>query len=236
LKEKRDKVKKVELNMKKYCRILIFSVISFLLLSISGCWNYTEVDDMAIVAGVAIDKNKQDGKLQLTAELVDTQTGSNNTQQGFKMLSMTGETMFEIVRNMISMTGKKLFWSHAKAIIFSEEMAREGLVKVVDWYSRDTETRSDVYIFVSGQKTAREILNLNSTTQSIMSFELAQMMKDERYTATAPVMEIWDFVDRLESDGASAIAPLIIINEKMDKRMSVWMEQLYLKGIVWLGN
>lgn len=109
---------------------------------------------MSIVSGVAIDKNEQDGKLQLTAELVDTQTGSNNTQQDFRMISMTVETMFEIVRNMISMTGTKLFWSHMKVIIFSEEIAREGLVKVVDWYSRDTETRSDVYICISGRETA----------------------------------------------------------------------------------
>lgn len=41
------------------------------------------------------------------------------------MISMTVETMFEIVRNMISMTGTKLFWSHMKVIIFSEEIARE---------------------------------------------------------------------------------------------------------------
>ncbi|MNB76954.1 Spore germination protein B3 precursor [compost metagenome] len=199
--------------MTKYYSIFNISVLVLLLLSISGCWNYAEVDDLAIVAGVAIDKNNEDNKLQLTAELVDTQSGMNNSSSGFKMISLSGDTMFEIVRNMISMTGKKLFWSHAKVIIFSEEIARGGLVKVVDWYSRDTETRSDVYIFVSGQETAREILNLNRTTQAIMSFELAQMMKDEIFTSTAPVMEIWDFVDRLESDGASAIAPLIIIND-----------------------
>lgn len=200
--------------MKAVRRLSAVLLSLFLLLSISGCWNYAEVDDMAIVAGVAIDKNEADGKLLLTAELVDTNGGLDKTQAGFKMVSLSGDTMFEIVRNIISMTGRKLFWSHAKAIIFSEEVARDGLIKVVDWYSRDTETRSDVYIFVSGEKTAREVLNLNSTTGTIISFELAQMMRDEQHTSSAPTVEIWDFIDKLETTGINAIAPIIKTHER----------------------
>lgn len=187
-------------------------LILLLSLGLTGCWNYAEVDDMAVVAGVAIDKT-EDGKLLLTAELVNTGGATDKAQAGYKMVSLSGDTMFEIVRNMISMTGKKLFWSHAKVIIFSEEAAREGLVKVIDWYSRDTETRSDVYIFISGEKSAREVLNLNSTTESILSFELAQMMRDEKYISSAPAVEIWDFVDKLESSGIHATAPIIHVHK-----------------------
>ncbi|KUP24764.1 Ger(x)C family spore germination protein [Paenibacillus sp. DMB5] len=190
--------------------VLLAAVIIF---SLTGCWNYTEIDDMSIVAGVALDKNKPDNNIQLTVEMVDTQGGLQDNQTGFKMMSLTGDTIFNIARNMISLTGRKLFWSHAKVIIISEELAREGLVKVIDWYSRDTETRADVFIFVSGEKNAREVLNLNSSKKTIMSFELAQMMKDELFTGTAPVVEIWDFIDKLETPGKNAIAPLISISE-----------------------
>lgn len=184
-----------------------------MLFSLTGCWNYSEIDDMSIVAGVALDKNKADNNIQMTVEMVDTQGGLQDNQTGFKMLSLTGDTIFSIARSMISLTGRKLFWSHAKVIIISEELAREGLVKVIDWYSRDTETRADVFIFVAGEKNAREVLNLNHTNKTIMSFELAQMMKDEPFTGTAPVVEIWDFIDKLETPGKSAIAPLITISE-----------------------
>ncbi|MEK4848391.1 Ger(x)C family spore germination protein [Paenibacillus sp. FSL H7-0756] len=199
-------------SLPRGCTSLI-SLLLLLSLGLTGCWNYAEVDDMAIVAGVAIDKN-EDGKLLLTAEIVDTGGSADKAQAGYKMVSLSGNTMFEIVRNMISMTGKKLFWSHAKAIIISEEAAREGLVKVIDWYSRDTETRSDVFIFVSGEKTAREILNMKSTTEAILSFELAQMMRDEKYTNNAPTVEIWDFIDKLETSGINATAPIIHIHRK----------------------
>lgn len=196
-------------------RSLLLLLLSLLpLFSLSGCWNYSEIDDMSIVAGVAVDKNPADGKLLLTAELIDTSGGVDKTQAGFKMITLSGDTMFEIVRNMISMTGKKLFWSHAKCIILSEEVAREGLIKAIDWYSRDTETRSDVFVFVSGEKTAREILDLNRTKGTVISFELAQLMRDEKHISSAPVVEIWDFIDKLETRGYNAVAPMIYVHEK----------------------
>ncbi|MEK4513018.1 Ger(x)C family spore germination protein [Paenibacillus sp. FSL K6-2524] len=195
-------------------RLLQILIVLFSLVAISGCWNYVEVDDLSIVAGVAIDKNPADGKLLLTVELIDTKGGTKQTQAGYKTISLTGDTMFEIVRNMISMTGKKLFWSHAKVIIISEEVARsDGVIRFIDWYTRDTETRADVFIFVSKEKTAREILDLQSTMESITSFELAQMMRDEKYVSSAPTVEIWDFIDKLESRGKCAIAPLVYIHQ-----------------------
>lgn len=200
--------------MKTVSKILSALLSVAMLISLSGCWNYTEIDDMSIVAGVAIDKNKEENNLQLTVEMVDTQGGMQQSQASFKMISLTGNTIFDIARNMISVTGKKLFWSHAKVIILSEEVAREGLIKVIDWYSRDTETRADVFVFVSNEKNAREVLNLNSETKTILSYELAQMMRDEIFTSTAPVVEIWDFIDKLETLGNNAVAPLIDISEK----------------------
>ncbi|OMD95980.1 Ger(x)C family spore germination protein [Paenibacillus odorifer] len=200
--------------MSKLKRILLIVISMMLLICNTGCWNYFEIDDMSIVAGVAIDKGKKDGQLLVTTEIVDTKEGMKSSQAGFKMITLAGETMFDIVRGMISITGKKLFWSHSKAIILSEEIAREGVTKVIDWYNRDTETRSDVYIFVAKEKSAQEIISLSSSTESIMSYALAQQMRTEKNVSTAPVVEIWDFIDKLEASGEYAIAPLIYVHEQ----------------------
>lgn len=195
-------------------KVILASISLILLISITGCWNYSEVDDISIIAGVGIDKGEKEGELAVTVEIVDTKEGSKSSQTGFKMLTLSGKTIFDIVRGMISITGKKLFWSHSKAIVISEEVAREGVIKVVDWYNRDTETRSDVYIFVSKEKTAQEVISLSSVTESIMAYALAQQMRSEKNVNTAPVVEIWDFVDKLEASGEFAMAPLIYIHEQ----------------------
>ncbi|WP_313639926.1 Ger(x)C family spore germination protein [Paenibacillus sp.] len=195
-------------------KVTLAFISLILLLSVTGCWNYSEVDDISIVAGVGIDKGESKGELAVTVEIVDTKEGSKSSQTGFKMLTLSGKTIFDIVRGMISITGKKLFWSHSKAIVLSEEVAREGVIKVIDWYYRDTETRSDVYIFVSKEKTAQEVISLSSVTESIMAYALAQQMRSEKNASTAPVVEIWDFIDKLEAYGEYAVAPLIYIHEQ----------------------
>jgi spore germination protein KC len=200
------------MNMLKKVILAFISLI--LLISVTGCWNYSEVDDISIVAGVGIDKGESEGELSVTVEIVDTKEGMKSSPAGFKILTLSGKTIFEIARGIISITGKKLFWSHSKVIVLSEEVAREGVIKVIDWYNRDTETRSDVYIFVSKEKTAKEVISLSSVTESITAFALAQQMRSEKNVSTAPVVEIWDFIDKLEASGEFAMAPLINIHEQ----------------------
>ncbi|WP_340006526.1 Ger(x)C family spore germination protein [Paenibacillus sp. FSL K6-0276] len=195
-------------------KVILAFISLILLISVTGCWNYSEVDDISIVAGVGIDKGESEGELSVTVEIVDTKEGMKSSPAGFKILTLSGKTIFEIARGIISITGKKLFWSHSKAIVLSEEVAREGVIKVIDWYNRDTETRSDVYIFVSKEKTAKEVISLSSVTESITAFALAQQMRSEKNVSTAPVVEIWDFIDKLEASGEFAMAPLINIHEQ----------------------
>jgi spore germination protein KC len=190
--------------------ILLLLVWAVLALSLTGCWNYREIDDMAIVAGVAIDKN-EDGKLELTVEIVDAKGSRDNSIPGSKIVSLTGDTMFGIVRGLLSLTGKKLFWSHATTIIISEKVAKDGVNKVLDWYTRDTETRADVNMFISKEKTAKEIFTSSSTTNQIISFELSKTMVEEDNLSTAPNIQIWDLLDRMESEGRSAIAPTVYL-------------------------
>lgn len=45
--------------MSKLKRILLIVTSMMLLICNTGCWNYFEIDDMSIVAGVAIDKGKK---------------------------------------------------------------------------------------------------------------------------------------------------------------------------------
>lgn len=193
--------------------MLLLLILAVLATTLPGCWNYREINDMAIVAGVAIDKSEE-GKLELTVEIIDakgSQGSQGSSASGSQIVSLTGDTMFSIVRGLLSLTGKKLFWSHATTIIISKEVAKDGVNKVIDWYTRDTETRADVNMFVSKEKTAKEIFTSSSTTNRIISFELSKTMIEEDNLSTAPNIQIWDFMDRMESEGRSAIAPTVYL-------------------------
>jgi spore germination protein KC len=174
---------------------------------LTGCWNYREIEKLTIVAGVAIDKGKNH-KYQITVETIEI-SGGQDIKPVSKQISIEGETIFDAVRNEISLSGKKLYWSHTKVVILSQEIAKEGILRVVDWFNRDSETRADVLLLVSKEKKARDIFKGRGMTDQIKSFELAEMLKSEKSLSKAPITELWKFANDLESSGIVATLPSV---------------------------
>jgi spore germination protein KC len=178
---------------------------------VTSCWNYREVDELSIVAGVAVDKGTN-GLYKITAEIIKI-SGGKDTKTMAKTITMEGRTMFDAVRNGISLSGKKLYWSHTKVIILSKEIASEGIIKVIDWYSRDSETRADVHILISEGKSAGEIFSGQGVTEEIKSFVLDDMLKNQESMSKAPVTDILKFNNDLKAEGICAIAPVVNLKQ-----------------------
>jgi spore germination protein KC len=100
----------------------------------------------------------------------------------------------------------------------SKEIAREGVVKVLDWYTRDSETRIDIYILISQADSAKEILTGQGATDEIKSFVLEDIMKNERSLSKAPIISILEFDNDLEGEGIAATAPAINL-KKIEGKM-----------------
>ncbi len=191
---------------------VVMSIIIFInLLYTAGCWNYRELNDLAIVAGAAIDK-EADGQYTVTTEVVAVD-GSDDTKSKSKLVSMHGKTILDAVRNGISITGKKLYWSHCKVAILSKEVAEEGITKVLDVFIRDAEIRNDVNILYSQQETASEILEAQETTESIKSFALDKVIKNQTKISKAPTMNLLDFGIQLQTKGTSTIIPAVHLDD-----------------------
>ncbi len=169
----------------------------------SGCWNYREVDQFAIVAGVAIDKGT-DNQFQMTVEIIQI-SGGKDSKTTSKIVTTEGKTMFDAARNMISLTGKRLYWSHSKVIIISKEIASEGLIKVIDWYSRDSETREDVNVLISEGASAKEIFIGQVASENIISLALNKMIKNQVSLSKAPItdMLLLDINEHMKSKTAA---------------------------------
>ena len=95
-------------------RLLFLIIIILISLSLVGCWNYKEINDIYIVAGLAIDRDASN-LFDVTAEIVNTrQFGGEETIYSEKLESQ-GETIFSAVRDMIKVSARKLYCSNSSA-------------------------------------------------------------------------------------------------------------------------
>lgn len=213
--------------MKKLRTCFLVLIITINLIFISGCWNYKEVDKFQIVAGLAVDKGKND-KYQITAEIADV-TADKEMNVISKIITTEGMTLFDAVRNMIAISGKKLYFSHAKVIILSREIASEGIDKIMDWYSRDAETREDVYILISKEYTAKEILGQGNTDE-IKSYTLYEIMQNEKSLCKTPVTEILKYNIESKNKGISAVVPSVNLKESGEESVPEIMGSAIIKN------
>lgn len=219
--------------MKGIKLVLCTVLISLNAVLAAGCWNYREIDEVDIVAGVAVDKGTT-GKYLVTTEIVQV-SGGRESKITSEIISAEGESIFDAARNQISLSGKKLYWAHSKVIIISEDIAREGVIKVVDWYIRDAETREDVLILISRAETAREILVESTTTKNVVSFEIENAIDNHKSLSKAPKVQVWDFINQLSIEGYSAIAPTVSISKEDGKKRTQIIGTAIFKGDKLIG-
>lgn len=198
--------------MKHRCKILFMILILTNALLLAGCWNYREIDMLRVVAGLAIDKSETGDQYLFTVETVDIK-GGREANMISNTITVAGDTLSDAKKNMDSISGKELYVAHARVAILSQDVAKEGAVKVIDWLARNVELREDIEVLVSKESTAQEILETGSKTDQIISFELDKVLKNEKRIANAPEKELWKLISELGGDGISAVLPVVSLKK-----------------------
>jgi spore germination protein KC len=170
---------------------------------LSGCWDYEEIESLAIVSGIAIDKDEITSKYIVTAEIITTQMQGVSSIISSELFVSEGESVFSAVRNMIQKTGMKLFWSDAKVIIVSKQLAMEGVIPVIDWLNRSSDVRPDMWFLISKGETASEILKQRVKLNQVVGFHLDDTMQSGIILSKYTYSSLWSFIDRLTAVGDS---------------------------------
>ncbi|MBW9151699.1 Ger(x)C family spore germination protein [Clostridium estertheticum] len=188
--------------MKKKMVSIIFIIIICPII-LCGCWNYREIDTLAIVAGMALDKDMVTNKYILTTEVITTQAQGVSSIISSQIFTTEGDSVFSAVRDAIEKTGLRLFWSDSKVVIISDSIAREGIIPAIDWTNRSNFVRPDMWLLVAKGNTASEILKTKVKINEVTSFHLDDTMNSWKVLSKFTNSMVWSFIDGLSSPGKS---------------------------------
>jgi spore germination protein KC len=188
----------------------------FLLMPLcTACWDYREVNQMTIVAGLAVDKTFN-GDYLLTFEAVDLQGVQSDKPVKSVLIESQGETLMDAIRNTISKDFPKLYFGHTTVVILSREIAEDGVLKIVDFLFRDAEPRLNINLYVSEEKTANEIMKYKPSMSEILSVELTNILDEQKNLAKALLVPAYKFVNAVAEEGVSAVLPSLCIVDNVD--------------------
>ncbi|WP_141430430.1 Ger(x)C family spore germination protein [Bacillus sp. 03113] len=250
-------------QFQKIIKIFILLLIissSFLL---TGCWDRKEVNDMALVLGVAIDKYK-DKKIELTLQVLIPRSAASGGQQGSGgsggggggggpialVRSVVGKNIADATSKLEGKFSRKIFWGHCKMYIIGEKLAKEeGIRRQMDFLLRHPEPRERAYLFVSHGKAA-DFLDpapslelytgegIRKLSEKRIGIEITvkdveQMLTSDTKSALLPYMKM--VPSKVGKKGKKAITITDTAIFKKDKMVGN-IDEYATRGLLWLRN
>jgi len=102
----------------------------------------------------------------------------------------------------------EIFLGHVRAIVFSEDVAKEGILRYLNYFRNNPEFRRLSYILVSEDK-AEDILGTYPKTATIQGVYLMNMVETAVRKGTMPDIPFVEFVIRLVDKGIDPSAIMI---------------------------
>ncbi|MGI5920319.1 MAG: Ger(x)C family spore germination protein [Syntrophomonadaceae bacterium] len=236
-------------------RIGLVLLILLLVISQAGCWDADEINELGFVLCVALDRSGNEYKV--TTQIAKPETYSKTPsggsqpkqQQPFWVISATGKTIFEAIRNLANISPRRIFWAHIKVIIIGEELARHNIHDVLDFFSRNPELRLRTLIAVTPGE-AGKLLDIIPIMEKDPATDLERIIENRNLSGKGYRIMLKNFLeDYLEPNGnpvASRVilcksegTPVIKLNGAAvfrKNKMVGWLNEKETRGLLWVEN
>jgi spore germination protein KC len=224
---------------------------------LTGCWDRREVNDIAIISGMAVDKI--DGvyrvavQFPLAGQLGGPGGGGGGTggAKSWYVDSGSGSTLKEADFKLQRSLSRQLYYSHRRVVVIGEEAARDGISSQLDITVRTSQNRlSALVVFAKGE--AIDVLN----SDAILEQQPAEMLREITINSMKNPPNIKNLINTLVTTGIDVAAPYYVtgktvVGEKGETKTRVTVEGLAIfkedrlvgflkgetaKGVLWVMN
>lgn len=205
--------------------VVTLFLCAVLLLVTTGCWNRRELNELAIVVALGIDKAGTQYKVSV--QVVDPtqiaeQKGAGANRAPVTMYTATGKTVIEALRKMTTISPRKMYLSHMRILVFGEALARDGIAKVLDLVSRGRELRTDFFIVVSKGSTAEDVLKILTSIEKIPANHLyASLETAQNQWAPETTVTLDELLNDLMRQGKHPVLSAVEIKGNQETGQSV---------------
>ena len=219
---------------------------------LSGCWDSLDIEKRAVVLGIAIDKVNEDigqeeanvshltesfphpdnEMIKLTAQIavpgkipLGPESGGGNTDPVW-VIEVVGHTMDDALANLQQEIADEIFLGHLRILIISEELARDGIERINDFFRRNSEIRRTAWLAVS-EGEASQFMKITPTFERVPGLYLSSMLENAVDLGKFPSDFIGEFWTILSSKGQDSFLPYIVAKKE---------DNVQIKGLAYFSG
>ncbi|EJL44114.1 germination protein, Ger(X)C family [Brevibacillus sp. CF112] len=225
---------------------------------LGGCWDRTEINDLAIITAAAVDKGGA-GEIVLSIQVLIPRAVGEGGLGGPTMsadrelttvLSGKGINIADAMSKVQAKLSRKVFWGHCKIYLFGEAVAKEGIADHIDFLVRHPEPRNRAYLYISKGK-AMEILGI----KTLLERSTAEALREYATLHIGMAVTLVDFRNMLNGEARAVALPYIQKGSKLDEQAQIQENSLLMgtaifrndkmigalttkatRGLLWLRN
>jgi len=203
-------------------KILKLFLIATIFLGLYGCSDAAEPDSLGYVVAIGIDKSENPkAKYDITLQFANPVTisggaseeGGKGGQESIKNITVTAPSIYSAVNIANHVVSKIFTLSHTKVVVFSEDVARDGIEDILETIGRSSDIRPNTYFTVS-KCSAKELLEAVNPETEVNPTRYYTMLFENSSSGFIPQSKSQDFYFFAGSDEKNTVLPLSSINEK----------------------
>ncbi len=186
--------------------------VGFILCSLfllTGCWDKQEIKKLGFVLAIGIDKGPK-GDILVTAQVVNPEVAQGEgsiEKSSVKLVGNKGKTVFQAIRKMLQEFDRKNHYAHNKVIVISEDLAKEGLLPILDSLKRGGEVRGYVWLCIAKGVKAREVLGVKPEgVETIQANYLKGIIENQQFNYSSANVTILEFYKKVLGTGIYPVA------------------------------
>jgi germination protein, Ger(x)C family len=236
------------MNWKRWVLALMLLLIPLLT---TGCWNRRELDKIGLVTGIGIDRG-EDQQIEFTVQLINPAAIKHSSDGGSGqkpsiILSSSGSTIFEAIRNLTEKSGRRLNYSHNMVIVLGADLARDGVLPILDFFVRDHEIRFKTWIVVTGGKAA-DIIQAEPSMENMSAKNLSLLLKDYGVVSQSAAVDMLDIINEITDESLQAVVGRVELDNIPEKKGLIlsgagvfrqdkligWLDPMKTRGYLWV--
>lgn len=198
--------------MKKFfIWIIIICIIFIFAYAFSASYNSQNIDRLDYVIAIGIDKSQESNNLQVSFEFTDLGSFSeSHSSEGSKPIinTIVAPSIPKAVNLMDAYAGKKVNLSHCKVVVFSEDVAKDGILEEVTYLMNEPQIRPTINIIIASEKAKDYIENSTSSLEGILTKYYDIFPTSAEYTGYTSNILLSRFYQNLTNDESGAVAIL----------------------------
>lgn len=196
--------------MKKKILLILFIFL------LSGCYNYKELNKIAIVSSIAIDK--KDNEYLVSAQVMNVKNDKESDNSNVIVYSEKGKSIEEAIRKMTNESSRELYGGHISKLVVSEEIAREGIINIIDMFQRLTEIKDEFTITISKNIEANKVIKIATSPEEVPADYVKYAVKSSDIDAALThSSKLDEFISYYLKDGIDPVVSVIEVKNYKEK-------------------